>query len=159
MTLLVRADNKSRGRAPARRVNEPGRSASLLRNAHLGVDFEYPALLMAKELVFSVTRKDLVIKTFQAGGPGGQHQNHNNTAVRITHPASGAAGEARDSRSQHQNMKAALHRMVASKKFETWKNRMLWNNPEPAEKRAERDMHPSNLLIMGRSDGKWKIID
>jgi len=114
---------------------------------------------MGKELAFSVTRKDLKITTFSAGGPGGQHQNTSNTAVRITHPASGAMGEARDSRSQHQNMKNALRRMVASKKFEIWKTKMLWGNPEPPEVRVERDMDPKNLLIMGREEGRWKIID
>ena len=114
---------------------------------------------MAKKLAFSVTKKDLKIETFSAGGPGGQHQNTSNTAVRITHPESGAVGEARDSRSQHQNMKAALRRMVASKKFEIWKNRKLWGTPEPPEERVKRDMDPKNLLIMGQEDGKWKIID
>lgn len=109
--------------------------------------------------VFSVTRKDLIIDTFTAGGPGGQHQNHSNTAVRIRHPASGASGEARESRSQHQNMRAVLHRMVESKKFQIWKDRMLWGNPEPAEEWVDRMMNPDNLLIMGQVEGKWKVID
>ena len=112
-----------------------------------------------RELAFSVTRKDLKIDTFSAGGPGGQHQNTSNTAVRITHPASGAVGEARDSRSQHQNMRAAFRRMTASGKFRVWVNRQLLGNPLPAEEQVERDMHPRNLLIMGQQDGKWKIID
>jgi hypothetical protein len=111
------------------------------------------------ELVKSLTRKDFKISTFSAGGPGGQHQNTSNTAVRLTHIASGATGEARDSRSQHQNMMAALHRLTQTKKFEIWKRKLIWGNPEPPEKRVERDMDPSNLLIMGKSDGKWKIID
>ena len=113
----------------------------------------------SRELAFSVTRKDLKVETFSAGGPGGQHQNTSNTAVRITHPASGAQGVARDSRSQHQNMHNALHRMVESGKFRAWKNRMLLGSPEPPEVRVEKDMHSSNLLIMGRKEGKWKIID
>jgi hypothetical protein len=112
-----------------------------------------------RELAFSVTRKDLKIDTFSAGGPGGQHQNTSNTAVRITHVPSGAAGEARDSRSQHQNMKSALHRMAASGKFRVWVNRQLLGNPLPAAEQVERDMNPRNLLIMGREGGKWKIID
>ena len=123
------------------------------------VDFEYPALLVAKELAFSVTRKDLKIDTFSAGGPGGQHQNTSNTAVRITHPASGASGVARDSRSQHQNMKNALRRMTESGKFRVWVNRQLLGNPEPPEVAVQRQMDPGNLLIMGRESGKWKIID
>ena len=99
------------------------------------------------------------IETFQGSGPGGQHINHSNTAVRITHPASGAVGVARDSRSQHQNMQNALRRMAASGKFRAWVNRQLLGNPLPPEQQAEKDMAPANLLIMGREEGKWKIID
>lgn len=128
-----------------------------------------------KELVFSVTRKDLRIDTFTAGGPGGQHQNTSNTAVRITHEPSGASGEARDSRSQHQNMKAALRRMAESKLFKAWVMRELHGHPEPAEVRVARELAPGNLLIMGREpctgDGpcpvhgtegehlRWRILD
>lgn len=112
-----------------------------------------------RELAFSVTRKDLKIDTFQAGGPGGQHQNHSNTAVRITHPASGAVGEARDNRSQHQNMRAALRRMTASGKFRAWVNRQLLGNPLPPEEQVEKDMVPSNLLVMGRTGDRWEVID
>jgi protein subunit release factor B len=115
---------------------------------------------MAKrELLFSVTLKDCTVQTFTAGGPGGQHQNTSNTAVRIIHRASGATGESREHRSQLQNKKAAFRRMAESKKFQTWVNKQAWGNPEPPEKRVEKDMDPSNLLIMARADGKWKIID
>jgi hypothetical protein len=114
---------------------------------------------MTRELAFSVTKKDLKIDTFSAGGPGGQHQNTSNTAVRITHPASGATGEARDSRSQHQNMKAAMRRLAASGKFRAWVNRQLLGNPLPPEEQVARDMAPENLLIMGHEGGKWKVID
>jgi hypothetical protein len=47
--------------------------------------------------------------------------------------------------------------MVNSDKFRVWVNRQLLG--EPAEKRVERDMHPSNLLVMGREEGRWKIIE
>ena len=53
---------------------------------------------MTRELLFSVTKKDLRIDTFRAGGKGGQNQNKRNTGVRVTHPDSGAVGEARDQR-------------------------------------------------------------
>jgi RF-1 domain len=112
-----------------------------------------------RELAFSVTRKDLKIDTFSAGGPGGQHVNHSNTAVRITHIPSGAAGEARDNRSQHVNMKAALRRMAATGTFRAWVNRQLLGNPLPPEEQVKRDMAPENLLIMGREGGRWRIID
>lgn len=113
----------------------------------------------SRELLFSVTRKDLIIDTFTAGGPGGQHQNTSNTAVRIRHPESGASGECREFRSQHQNKRTALHRMVASKKFEIWKMKKVWGHPGSPERQVESDMDPRNLLIMAREGGKWKIID
>ena len=99
------------------------------------------------------------IETFQGSGPGGQHINHSNTAVRITHPASGAVGVARDSRSQHQNMRAALTRMKDHQKFRIWVNRQLWGNPLPPEEQVKLDMAPGNLIIMGHENGKPKLLD
>jgi protein subunit release factor B len=71
----------------------------------------------SRQPFLSVTMKDCDLKTFAAGGPGGQHQNTANTGVRIIHRASGAVGEARDSRSQAQNKKAAWRRMAAHPRF------------------------------------------
>lgn len=75
---------------------------------------------MPRKLLFSVTKKDLEITTFTAGGPGGQHQNKVATAVRIVHRPSGAVGEARDSKSQHANIKAAFKRMSETKEMKRW---------------------------------------
>lgn len=73
-----------------------------------------------KELLFSVTEKDLRIDTFRSGGKGGQHQNTRDTGVRITHLESGAVGESREERSQLQNKKKAFKRLVESEKFKNW---------------------------------------
>ena len=73
-----------------------------------------------KQLLFSITAKDLEVQVFRAGGKGGQKQNKTSSAVRIIHRASGAVGEARDERSQHQNKKLAFQRMVASPAFQSW---------------------------------------
>jgi RF-1 domain len=110
-----------------------------------------------RELWFSVT--DFKVKTFTAGGPGGQHQNHSNTAVRITHVRSGASAECREFRSQHQNIRAALEKLKNSGTFRAWLNRQMLGNPLPPEEQVERDMDPLNLLIMGKTDGKWRVID
>lgn len=75
---------------------------------------------MNRELLLSITKKDFRIDTFRAGGKGGQHQNKKDTGVRITHIASGAVGEARDSRSQHDNKRNAFLRCVNSGKFQKW---------------------------------------
>lgn len=52
-------------------------------------------------------------ETMRAGGPGGQHQNTTDSAVRAVHVPTGIAATARDGRSQHQNRKLALERLAA----------------------------------------------
>ena len=109
--------------------------------------------------LFTVTKKDLVIQTFRAGGPGGQNQNKRNTGVRIIHPASGAIGESREERSQHQNKKVAFLRMAKSEKFNTWvriEAGRINGTQIDVEKRVEQLMKPENLQIETRdSSGKW----
>ena len=75
---------------------------------------------MAKEILFSVTRKDFRIDTFRSGGKGGQNQNKRDTGVRITHIDSKAVGESREERSQLQNKKIAFRRCIESDKFKVW---------------------------------------
>lgn len=70
-----------------------------------------------KQLLFSVTAADCQWSTMTAGGPGGQHQNRRQTAVRCVHSPSGAAGESREYKSQIQNKRAAFERMVATTAF------------------------------------------
>ena len=54
------------------------------------------------------------VETFRAGGPGGQHQNKTESAVRLTHLPTGISVTARDSRSQHRNRQIALARLRAA---------------------------------------------
>jgi peptide chain release factor len=52
--------------------------------------------------------EDLVFETFRAGGPGGQHQNKTDSAVRVRHVPTGIAVVSRNERSQHQNRREAI---------------------------------------------------
>jgi protein subunit release factor B len=51
---------------------------------------------------------DCDVDTFRSGGPGGQHANKVESAVRLTHRPSGEVVTSRASRSQHQNKRLAL---------------------------------------------------
>jgi protein subunit release factor B len=51
------------------------------------------------------------VETFRAGGPGGQHQNTTDSAVRLTHLATGIRATSRAHRSQLQNKREALRKL------------------------------------------------
>ncbi|WP_420462404.1 peptide chain release factor-like protein [Candidatus Palauibacter sp.] len=57
---------------------------------------------------------ECAVETFRAGGPGGQHQNKTESAVRLTHQPTGIVVIARESRSQHRNRQRALARLRAA---------------------------------------------
>jgi protein subunit release factor A len=118
-------------------------------------------MIMKKEHLFSVTKKDLDIQTFKAGGKGGQNQNKRDTGVRIVHRESGAVGECREERSQLQNKKKAFRRMIEDKKFQLWINRRAYEEIKGKTIRqvVEEQMKPENLKVeVVDEDGRWKEI-
>ena len=105
---------------------------------------------MAKQLLFSVTKKDLEIQEFCSGGKGGQNQNRRKTGIRIIHHDSGAVGESRTYRTQGQNKKEAFNRLVNSKKFKLWHKievSRLMGNEESIDEKVKKAMRPENLKI------------
>ncbi|MCL4154333.1 UNVERIFIED_CONTAM: hypothetical protein GTU68_004265 [Idotea baltica] len=55
--------------------------------------------------------KDIRYESFRAGGPGGQHQNTTDSAVRAVHIPSGLQAVSRAERSQHRNKTRALRQL------------------------------------------------
>ena len=70
------------------------------------------------------------VQTFRAGGPGGQHQNVTDSAVRLVHRATGLTVTSRAQRSQYSNKMDALRRLRL-------KLRRL-NEPPPPPRRPTR---------------------
>lgn len=75
---------------------------------------------MSRELLLRITAKDFDVTAIRGSGPGGQHRNKTSTGIRMKHRASGAVGEATDSRSQLENKQAAFRRCIETKAFKAW---------------------------------------
>jgi len=58
-----------------------------------------------------IDQKDITFETMRSTGPGGQHVNKVNSAVRATHLPTKTSVVVMDSRSQHQNKKVAIKRL------------------------------------------------
>jgi protein subunit release factor B len=56
--------------------------------------------------------REVEVQVFRASGPGGQHVNRTESALRLVHPPSGVVVIAQDSSSQHRNRETAFERLV-----------------------------------------------
>lgn len=55
--------------------------------------------------------KQCRLETFRVSGPGGQHRNKRDSAVRLKHLPTGIVAQAVEDRSQHKNRASALNRL------------------------------------------------
>ena len=56
--------------------------------------------------------REVEVEVFRASGPGGQHVNKTESALRLVHPPSGVVVIAQDSSSQHRNREIAFERLA-----------------------------------------------
>ncbi len=114
-----------------------------------------------EEVELKLEDKDLRIATYRSSGPGGQHMQKSDSAVRITHLSSGIIVQCQNERSQYQNkqmafkiLKARLYQLERQKKekefarqFGGQKQKIEWGSQI-----RSYIMHPYSLVKDHRMD-------
>jgi len=109
---------------------------------------------MKKELLFSITKKDLKITWFSGKGGGGQHRNKHQNCCRIQHKESGILVTGQEERSRKQNLLNAFQRLVKHPTFRHWikiKAHKMIRDDDKLERELQQmisnAMQPENLKI------------
>ena len=103
--------------------SSPFRPQHKRRNWYVGVE----SIAVPDEFTWSAG--DVRLETMRSSGPGGQHVNKTESAVRVTHISTGLSAIAREERSQHLNRKLALARL----------NRLIEQEAACRQRKANKD--------------------
>lgn len=104
-------------------------------------------------MTVQINEKDLKIEFFRASGPGGQHRNVTETAVRIRHLPTGIVAQASESRSQWRNRELAMDRLRAAleRREKKVKKRIPTKTPRAAAEKRLSDKRRESLKKRLRS--------
>lgn len=108
-SILLRITGEAASAFAAQRIgtnqwigNSPFRPTHKRRNWFVGV-----ALAPEPEAIADLREEDIDYQAMRASGPGGQHVNKTDSAVRATHRPTGLVATTQEQRSQHANRKLA----------------------------------------------------
>lgn len=106
------------------------------KNWFVGVEiFENPALN-------NLTTKEIKIEKMRSSGPGGQHANKTESAVRVTHLPTGLSAVAQEERSQYCNKKLAMARL---------ENLIKRKNNDVQKQKEQQCWNQHNILERGNA--------
>ncbi|MDG2409572.1 MAG: peptide chain release factor 1 [Pirellulales bacterium] len=97
-----------------------------------------------EDVEINLKQDDYRIDKFHASGPGGQHVNKTESAIRLTHYESGIVVQCQDEKSQHKNLAKAL-RVLKTRLYES-------RRQEENQKRAD-----ARRTLVGSGDRSQRI--
>jgi peptide chain release factor 1 len=97
-----------------------------------------------EDVEINLKQDDYRIDKFHASGPGGQHVNKTESAIRLTHHESGVVVQCQDEKSQHKNLAKAL-RVLKTRLYEA-------RRQEENQKRAD-----ARKTLVGSGDRSQRI--